>query len=1137
MKKILFLLLFFYFSNSVFAGLDFYLSNQSLPYANDVWTSQNFPEVGASKIQVDRYFHREEFPASYRKTPQEIQDAIDDVFSHLSLPERQARYTSFMAFEKHDLSQYITLALSPNTEADISYKANAWFVLTPFETTFQSCGIALNQRKTIVRTLLERIYNNDFPRLEDMQYSDIRFGDCIIPFPDMRRGGTSIANSFPSNKIAAQALSWNPLRFWTLEDSVDLISLTNVTLEGSYTWVQANNLLDLHSTRIEQKTNFNKENGESKLLFVHQNHTINPFQESLMQGNNTLWYTIAGVVFNTTHPLFINSSDTEENRTFSKWKEIYPGVYSKTLIQEDSFTKVGSVFVPKQTVGVTTYYAVIYNYDTSSPQCETTLYSHESLWNENFIFPAYPWFQTSKYGYFVCSEDESSCLCDSSTPGCFTRDTKVLSIPQEILHSGAFQYTFSNVAGLTKMCQSPNNQKIFYDKTSPDVKITLPGYPEASLIREYVSNNGVLYDGQQISEKRMYHISNPLTFQASATLSMKLELYDPYDSMKVQEGVSGLSSYTLSISELQNANWVEKIHDTQTFSPYNSGGTITTSDRYMLDVSTLPGIDTIVTKIGKYQVYLNSFDAAGNEARVIFYFDIIPGNIDTTKSILQATAQNTLYADNTASYLYTLTLKDSYLNPIVGRKVSSISHTCSSAPGCSELRLDMTWANPSGNIALEIPSFDPISDTEWKIHFTARSLAPGVFTESFLVSFTDPVTSARFIGTSNTFLKPLQGILEVKVWTQWLSDRLPLDQESRFRVRIKDPWAYWYSWTLWDFSSSLHARHPDTNFVLSGSLQTQIDGVYFSGTFESHLSAEEKHKTLLEIGSSSLSSVIVSYTIAGKIVKYYLSFDAISQNPLTLSDTRGLQNPVDIKGNLQWVGNTHNLTERQNNTDMNTADLRNLLRKNVEKNIKTRENNTVIAGVKYIDKTNDLNKLYILESNPNFETLVVRNGNIHIKNNFNDAWKVIGLISYIDTGYNTQNDYNKVGNIYIEPDVGSIKAYIYADGWIISTNLGVPISWDIATRTTLLQNQLYFFGSLFTRNTLAGGNILSGEYMLPGGQKTLNQSLSTIYDLYYTRRGNTNCEMDAYGFCNKPEYVIIEYDSRVSSTPPKLFAQ
>lgn len=144
-------------------------------------------------------------------------------------------------------------------------------------------------------------------------------------------------------------------------------------------------------------------------------------------------------------------------------------------------------------------------------------------------------------------------------------------------------------------------------------------------------------------------------------------------------------------------------------------------------------------------------------------------------------------------------------------------------------------------------------------------------------------------------------------------------------------------------------------------------------------------------------------------------------------------------GNLQGVGNTHNLTERQNLSDINTATSRSVFRKTVEQHIKSRQDDTVVGGVKYIDKTNASNKIYILENTPNYETLIVRNGNIQIRNNFNTAGKVIGIISYMDAGYNTEQGYENIGNIYVEPKVEKIQAFIYADGGLISTQAGVPL--------------------------------------------------------------------------------------------------
>jgi hypothetical protein len=46
---------------------------------------------------------------------------------------------------------------------------------------------------------------------------------------------------------------------------------------------------------------------------------------------------------------------------------------------------------------------------------------------------------------------------------------------------------------------------------------------------------------------------------------------------------------------------------------------------------------------------------------------------------------------------------------------------------------------------------------------------------------------------------------------------------------------------------------------------------------------------------------------------------------------------------------------------------------------------------------------------------------------------LVGIVSYIDGGYNKETGFETIGNIYIEPEVTSIKAIMYADGGIIST--------------------------------------------------------------------------------------------------------
>ncbi len=1134
MKKILLTLLLLSLPYSSFASLDFYLSSERLPYWKDVWTSASFPDSWSSQIQVDRYFYKEDFPTSYRKSSEEIHALINDLFSSLSPTEQQDRYNSLIDFDKQDLSQYIAIAISPNTDTDIIDKQNNNFLLSPFESTFQSCWINLSTRRSIAKIFIEEIYNNNFSDIDALEYSDIRFGDCIIPFPDIRRWANVIGDSFPSNKLIAKSLWSNPLRFWALEDSVSLFSLSGIDISWSYQWVQENNILDLQSIRIEEDSTLPKEPGKEKILYVHQNHLINPFVDSIITGDSTTGYSVGWQVYDANHPLFIQRSDSEEKRTLSAWKEITPWIYLKTVFQEDTFDLVDGVYIPKQAVGVTSYYAVIYNYDTSPPVCPLTLFSNESTGSESFIFPTYPWFQDTKYGYFTCSDEESGCFCDSSIPGCFIKNDVVLSIPQEIPHNGSFEYTFKNFAWLSQSCNSPIEQRLFYDKISPDARLTLPGIPESSLIREYVSNNGVLYDGVQIAKKRFYSIQNKISFKADEALNIQIQIYDPYDNTKTQEWVSWLSWYNLSISKFENNNWVQKINDSQVFGNYNILWDISVEDSFTLDFQNFTWIQDIFTQIGKYQVSLNFWDSAKNESQIVFYFDITPADIDVDTSSLEVIERNTRYADNTSSYVYTLSLKDKYLNPIAWKNIINIEQSCFSAINCSEIRLDMSWSSPSWEQALDIYDISPVSDSNGKIQFSIVSRAPGIFTELFTVQFSD-LSALRFSGQNNTFLVPLLGILEAKVSSLWVSDTLPINTLSDYRVRINDVNNLWYIWHLSDFKDFIKARHPDTDFILSWPLINQADGVYFSGTFISNLSKAEKHKTLLEIVDNSLSGIIVWYTLDGKIVKYRLSYNNTPDIPLQLWNTGELKNPVKIIGKLQWVWNTQNLSERQNFTNINSNALRNIFRKNIWKNISNRKSGTTVWGVKYIDKTWDFDKLYILEPNPDFETLIVRNGNIHIQSDFNISWKSIGLVSIIDGGYNKQNGFEKIGNIYIEPEIKTINAFIYADGALVSTQAWIPISWDVTTRNTNLQKQLFINGALFTRNTLAGGRELGGEYILPGWEKTSNQSLATQYDLYYTRRGNNGCVKDTYGFCNIPEYLIIEYDSQIQSSPPKLF--
>jgi hypothetical protein len=45
----------------------------------------------------------------------------------------------------------------------------------------------------------------------------------------------------------------------------------------------------------------------------------------------------------------------------------------------------------------------------------------------------------------------------------------------------------------------------------------------------------VVYDGVEVSGKRLYHITNELIFPADDNLDIQLELYDAYDITKTRQ--------------------------------------------------------------------------------------------------------------------------------------------------------------------------------------------------------------------------------------------------------------------------------------------------------------------------------------------------------------------------------------------------------------------------------------------------------------------------------------------------------------------------------------------------------------------------------------------------------------------------
>ena len=1130
-RYIIYILCFLSLPLTTYAQIEVFLSSWERGYHPHIWTSDQDPDD--TRLGFHYRYAREDISSSFYLTEEVQQARILDLFSDRELDERIIYYQSLRDFSRDGLMNYLALTLNSDIDDHIGDKVSLWRTLTPFESVFQTCGIPLSERRDITRTLIEAIHNREFEIIDDIEYSDKSFWDCIIPFPDSRRSPAHILtlpNTFDSNRYIAltRQNSNNFLRFTEArEQDVALLS------GSSFTHIQD---LNIDSQRLESHLTVDKSHGRNRLAYVHKNHFINPFRNANIVWNQVGWqnYLASAPVswtFQAWHSLYISEGDSEEVRTLQDWRELRPGIYHKLVLQEDTFESDGS---PRQHVWATSYYAIVYNHDITAPLCGATLLSHDSLWYERFELAEGEsnWFNEPKYAYFVCQDPESGCLCDSSMDDCFVRDGYTMSSPQALPHLWNVSYSFQNHAWKTQTCVTSSSDQLRYDFTSPDMSISVLSDPD----REYVSNDGVLYDGSQVIGKRYYNISE-ITELEAGDVDIDFQIYDPHPSLWGQAR-SWLARVRVEVSQRVSGVW-ESIWEM-------SEDDVEGQELYELSLETI-NTDVsgrnIVEQAGRYQLMFYIEDRAGNTARIIWQYRILPGPIDTSMSLLEIPERNTSLANSEDYYEYTLTLRDSFSNPVAWKQVVNIAHSCTwSTSECRVIRTNMIW-NPSWNEALRIvPVGSWISNDDGQIFFQVRSLAPGQFTERFEVSFQDPSETHIFSShEENIFLKPLTWTLETYDTSEWYDDRLFVWEEREYRVRATMTWV-----TVspsFELIWEIRGRHPDTSF--SGSVTSSSLYTGFTGVFDSSLPELEAHKTLLEIVDNvdnTVSWIIVSYEFfSWEEISYRLSSDALSNNPLILTDTRELDRPVRLIGGLQADGNIHNPNERQNISEINSYGERTRFRRNIAEHIMRRTHNTTVWRVKYIDLTSSGNKNYILESHPNFDTLIVRNGNIVISQDFNTSWGVIWLISYIDNGYSVESWYSAVWNIYVGPDVGRINAFIYADGGLISTdNSWNPFS-DISLRDASLAAQLHIRGLLFTRNTLAGWRELDGLYMLPGrreiAENSANQDLARQYDLYYTRRGNDGCEIDDYWFCNIPQYLIIEYDARIVSNPPPLFSR
>ena len=286
---------------------------------------------------------------------------------------------------------------------------------------------------------------------------------------------------------------------------------------------------------------------------------------------------------------------------------------------------------------------------------------------------------------------------------------------------------------------------------------------------------------------------------------------------------------------------------------------------------------------------------------------------------------------------------------------------------------------------------------------------------------------------------------------------------------------------------------------------------------------------------------VISYTLGWETVRYYLSaYDyGNDKTPITLNWDKFLW--VKIIWWLQWAWKYEFTGQNKNISNLYPSDLRTQIRKRAYDYISSMSGGTIINKVKYV------NWNITLSWSQDYETLVVKNGNVTINWNLNTSGtsgKKLWIIVLKDN-YNTSIWYNWSWNVLVTPNVKKINAMIYADGWFMSADNDWKIyATDSTERTNDLQKQLIMNWVMFTRNTIwwaQFGWVKNGwTYILPGWTKTQSFDKAMVYDLNYIRRWNDWCDNNTIpNWCKDAweyeEWFIIKYDSRIQTDPPKLF--
>ena len=775
-------------------------------------------------------------------------------------------------------------------------------------------------------------------------------------------------------------------------------------------------------TTITSSGQFAKKEGRHTLS-IQQPYYINPFARSTITRDQFNNYTVNGIAFNRSHPL---------------WRYNINGLPNQSILSTRSSSK-------------------LYLYDTIKPYCGTVkLY----IWDEE-INPL-NWTNQEVTATVACVDTGSQCPESRVVAGKMTHgETRT---PNVGLIDNAWNRNTCSSA-LSAWAQ------VLIDERNPAV-------------------TSLNFAGVDISGE-----SDIFEFKAGNT---DFE-FAMIDQASTNYGVSGLKSYTFDVTYVSDHTGALKneivCSQSTEYDSYNPLGDLDGQNIQSATVSC-----SNIYRTGNYRVNLSVRDDAGNLTEKISNITLYPNDarISTDIELLSST-QNSSYANNSDNYNYRVRLTGLHNNPIYDRVLTWINQAG------TELDFQTIRTNMTNNTGADglIEEHIGVTDTNGQFDITLRSLAPWVFSESFLVtlaawdnSYDDTNLSHEVYANTyanNSFLKPF-------TWALTITDEtLVLSQQQQTELNIVSQNCSTCESIV--FSNFIDSFNATGDWFIVETKENERDL-----TTIPKLDFVLNHDGLALFDISNLSiqvSPYISYTLWNQLISYILSPSewALNQDPIPYSEAvfYGLK----VVGALQWQWKQTVTGQQDNFSDITKIEIRKNIRKNASDLTQGMSNGQVLNGVKYVSGDYTLDTASI-----NYETLVVE-GDLTIDQNIETNLGIIVLD----------------GDIILENNVTIIEALMYADGSIISDGTG--------------QTQLRITGSVFTRNTIGGALGTSGNYILPGWSTTTDYDAARASDLNFLRVGNSGWDTNGNGSEDIGEYrdasTLIISNPQNQINPPKGF--